>query len=441
MSDASKRRMVSPPAKEERETVLSGEPPKKITGDSPASFGAKLPAGIKDINHWGKTLLEDINHWGKTLLEVGKYGKDGFSYEELQASTRQEHQSYCTWLISQRFRVDLTPAIKDLIRYLYVKIEHNRGEEKFFEGSTDYLAEGEELPKVLTFAEASAIVSRGAQQVLIGWSADGDFEVNPKSKLTPRAWTAEDRLVRTIRELSPELCFGAVLSLETPGCKAMAGSDVRLRVGAVEGGFAADGSEELPDLSKHKSLAAEVLLKRSDLYPKMKDRQTKLGIHLARCIKAAVDTPDSSDTCCGPRRVDLAPKPEIPKDTHLSWRCASHVSCHVERRTGCVFGPVCSVKFQPSGIQQPSQWPMYLDPEAADSEDEETGTAGTTAGSRQNVKERCKAERSERSERSDPKEPIGAMHSWLRGFTIVLFNFTTSIMLVNSVKCLYDPGM
>ncbi|CAL1141319.1 unnamed protein product [Cladocopium goreaui] len=77
----------------------------------------------------------------------------------------------------------------------------------------------------------------------------------------------------------------------------MAGSDVRLRVGAVEGGFAADGSDELPDLSKHKSLAAEVLLKRSDLYPKMKDRQTKLGIRLARCIKAAVDTPESSDTC------------------------------------------------------------------------------------------------------------------------------------------------
>lgn len=61
---------------------------------------------------------------------------------------------------------------------------------------TDYLAQGEELPKVLTFAEASAIVARGAQQVLIGWShQDGDFEVNPKSKLTPRLWTAEDRLV------------------------------------------------------------------------------------------------------------------------------------------------------------------------------------------------------------------------------------------------------
>lgn len=63
----------------------------------------------------------------------------------------------------------------------------------------------------------------------------------------------------------------------------------------------------------------------------------------------------------------------------------------------------------------------YLDPDADD--DEETGV----------ITERCKTERSERSE---PKEPV--MQSWLRGFTIVLFNFTTSIMLVNSVKCLYD---
>ncbi|CAK9022128.1 Probable ion channel POLLUX (AtPOLLUX) (Probable ion channel DMI1), partial [Durusdinium trenchii] len=48
----------------------------------------------------------------------------------------------------------------------------------------DYLAVGEELPKVLTFAEATAIVARAAQQVLIGWSLDGDFEVNPKNKLS-----------------------------------------------------------------------------------------------------------------------------------------------------------------------------------------------------------------------------------------------------------------
>ena len=73
----------------------------------------------------------------------------------------------------------------------------------------------------------------------------------------------------------------------------------------------------------------------------------------------------------------------------------------------------------------------YLDPEA-DSDDEETG-----------VKERCKSERSERDPKDpkDPKEPKEAvMHSWLRGFTIVLFNVTTSIMLVNSVKCLYDAA-
>ncbi|CAJ1328436.1 unnamed protein product [Effrenium voratum] len=59
----------------------------------------------------------------------------------------------------------------------------------------DYLAEDEKLPRMLTFAEATAIVSRGAQQVLIGWSEDGDYVMNPKSKMTPRSWTEEDRLV------------------------------------------------------------------------------------------------------------------------------------------------------------------------------------------------------------------------------------------------------
>jgi len=59
----------------------------------------------------------------------------------------------------------------------------------------DYLAEGETLPKMLTFAEATAIVGRAAQQVLIGWSEDGEFVVNPKSKLDPRPWTSDDRLV------------------------------------------------------------------------------------------------------------------------------------------------------------------------------------------------------------------------------------------------------
>eukprot|EP00435_Cladocopium_sp_Y103_P017918 s926_g4.t1 len=59
MSDASKRRMTSPPAREEREATMSGsEAAKKIPSESPASFAMKLPAGIKDVDQWGKTLLE-----------------------------------------------------------------------------------------------------------------------------------------------------------------------------------------------------------------------------------------------------------------------------------------------------------------------------------------------------------------------------------------------
>ncbi|CAJ1394395.1 unnamed protein product [Effrenium voratum] len=77
----------------------------------------------------------------------------------------------------------------------------------------------------------------------------------------------------------------------------MSGDSRDLRLGSLESGFAADGSEKLPDLSEHKNLAAEVLSKVPGLYDRLKDRKTKLGITLARCIKAAVDTPDSPDAC------------------------------------------------------------------------------------------------------------------------------------------------
>ena len=39
-----------------------------------------------------------------------------------------------------------------------------------------------------------------------------------------------------------------------------------------QGGFAADGSEDLPDLSKHKNIVAEVLSKIPELYDRLKDR-------------------------------------------------------------------------------------------------------------------------------------------------------------------------
>jgi len=57
-------------------------------------------------------------------------------------------------------------------------------------------------------------------------------------------------------------------------------------------GFPADGSaEEMPDLSAHSNLVAEVLKKAPELYERLKGRQTKLGTKLARCIKAGVDSP------------------------------------------------------------------------------------------------------------------------------------------------------
>lgn len=55
-------------------------------------------------------------------------------------------------------------------------------------------------------------------------------------------------------------------------------------------GFPADACpEELPDLSNHFSLLAELLKGEPDLYHKFKDRQTSLGIGLAKCIKTGID--------------------------------------------------------------------------------------------------------------------------------------------------------
>ena len=95
MTDASKRRMTSPPAPMEKESEMSGSA-EKMVGDSPASFGDKLPKGVKSLDQWSTT-----------LLKVGKYGKDGFTYENLYSSPHQAHSSYVSWLITQKHRVDL----------------------------------------------------------------------------------------------------------------------------------------------------------------------------------------------------------------------------------------------------------------------------------------------------------------------------------------------
>ena len=121
MTDASKRRMTSPP---EQESVMSGEAD-KVSTESPVSHGLKLPPGIRDVHKWGRT-----------LLLTGKYARAKFSYEEIYDSDRNEHRSYCNWLLSQKCRQDLTPPIKDFVWYLNVRFMSQDAGGQCFERST-----------------------------------------------------------------------------------------------------------------------------------------------------------------------------------------------------------------------------------------------------------------------------------------------------------------
>eukprot|EP00435_Cladocopium_sp_Y103_P075218 s4_g55.t1 len=121
MSDASKRRMTEPP---EKESVMSGAD-EKVVSESPVSYGMKLPPGITDVNEWGQTLLLS-----------GKYARSKFSYEEIYASEKNEHRAYCNWMLNQKCRIDLTPPVKDFVRYLNVRFQGVDAGGPCFEGST-----------------------------------------------------------------------------------------------------------------------------------------------------------------------------------------------------------------------------------------------------------------------------------------------------------------
>eukprot|EP00435_Cladocopium_sp_Y103_P043787 s1055_g12.t1 len=123
MTDACKRRCSEPL---DSESSMSGEHEIKVpTGQSPHAYGTKLPQGVKDLDEWGST-----------VLAVGKYTRLGFSYDEMFASSALDHVSYRNWLLTQKHRVDLTPPMKDFVRYLIVKTKAQGEDEKFFEGST-----------------------------------------------------------------------------------------------------------------------------------------------------------------------------------------------------------------------------------------------------------------------------------------------------------------
>jgi len=63
-----------------------------------------------------------------------------------------------------------------------------------------YLSKDEAVPTSLNFAEATAIVQRGARQVLVGWTVGSEYVINPKDKLESREWSMEDDKLLVIKE-------------------------------------------------------------------------------------------------------------------------------------------------------------------------------------------------------------------------------------------------
>jgi len=52
-----------------------------------------------------------------------------------------------------------------------------------------------------------------------------------------------------------------------------------------------DSPTLMPDLSKHSSFMADAFRKNPELYDKLKDRKTAMGVSLAKCMKTGVDNP------------------------------------------------------------------------------------------------------------------------------------------------------
>lgn len=128
MTDASKRRMLHYPeatepdlAGTDADRLASSMQPKK----SPASYKLELPEGIRDIDHWGLT-----------MLKVGKLAKEDLCYDDLMSSANPAHVSYCTYLLSQSGRMDLTPPMCDVCCYVYVRHQMQSSSGSVFPNST-----------------------------------------------------------------------------------------------------------------------------------------------------------------------------------------------------------------------------------------------------------------------------------------------------------------
>lgn len=84
----------------------------------------RLPDGIRDVDEWGCA-----------IIETGKLAKYNLAYMDMMESASAEVSQYRTYLMTQVNRADLTPAMKDLVRYVHVRQLMSCGTSTFFEGS------------------------------------------------------------------------------------------------------------------------------------------------------------------------------------------------------------------------------------------------------------------------------------------------------------------
>lgn len=119
MTDAAKRRgdELSP----EEFRVSKQRPVLPMGAEKSSSF----PPGI-----------HSMEEWGLTVLTLGKYSKENLTYAELSGAADKAKQAYCTWMMSQKDRSDLSPVFCDFIKYLQMREKSADSSGMYFPGSS-----------------------------------------------------------------------------------------------------------------------------------------------------------------------------------------------------------------------------------------------------------------------------------------------------------------
>jgi len=85
------------------------------------------------------------------------------------------------------------------VNAIYHDLMSNKNNTFEFRSFKDFLPEGEKEPEMLSFGEAAHRISLAGDIALVAWSAgtpeQREWVMNPKDKVTPRAWTPDDRVV------------------------------------------------------------------------------------------------------------------------------------------------------------------------------------------------------------------------------------------------------